>query len=343
MKKTLIAAALAAASIGAAHAQSNVRLYGLTDMFVGQFKDSALGSRQLVDSGGMTTSFWGFSGTEDLGGGLKAIVTLESFIRSDVGQTGRFPADGMFTRSAYVGLEGGFGRMQFGRNTTPYFLSTIIYNAFGDSFNFSPAVAHSYLNGYLLNDSGWNNSVSYGNKFGPVRTYLLYSLGLERISSAANNQAGRAAGGNVDFSSGPLSLNLAMQQVEVPAGGVVPEVLTKQTATLLSGAYLLGPARLTAQYQEIKNDTGPASLKHKSYQLGASVKAGPGNVLASFGNVKTTDNNPATADDKRDSWALGYNVFLSKRTDVYGAWYETKVDSTKVKQTTVGVGVRHRF
>jgi predicted porin len=341
MKKTLIAAAIAAASIGAAQAQQNVRLYGLTDMFVGQIKDSVAGSRQVVDSGGMTTSFWGFSGTEDLGGGLKAVMTLESFIRTDVGQTGRFPADGMFTRSAFIGLEGGFGRFTVGRNTTPYFLSTIIYNPFGDSFNFSPAVAHSYLNGYLLNDSGWNNSFAYSNRFGPVRASLLYSLGLERISTAANKQAGRAAGGSLDYGAGPLSLNLAMQQVEVPTGA--PEAITKQTATLLSGAYLLGPARLTAQYQEIKNETGPASLKHKSYQLGASVKAGPGSVLASFGNVKTTDNNPLTADDKRDSWALGYDYFLSKRTDVYAAWYETKVDSTKVKVTAVGVGIRHRF
>jgi predicted porin len=341
MKKTLIAAALAAASVGAAHAQSNVRLYGLSDVFVGQLKNSATGTSNVVDSGGMTTSFWGFSATEDLGGGLRAVMTLESFLRTDNGRTGRFDADGMFTRSSFVGLEGGFGRVTFGRNTTPYFLSTIIYNAFGDSFNFSPAVAHSYLNGYLLNDSGWNNSVNYTNRFGPVRVNLLHSLGQERISSAANKQAGRASGGNIDFGAGPLSLNLAMQQVEV-AGGA-PEAITKQTATLLSGAYVIGPARLTGQYQEMKNDTGPANLKHKSYQLGASIKAGPGSVLASFGNVKTTDNNAATADIKRDTWALGYDYFLSKRTDVYATWFETKVNTTGIKNTAMGVGIRHRF
>lgn len=341
MKKTLIAAALAAASIGAAHAQSNVRLYGISDVFVGQLKNSATGSTNVVDSGGMTTSFWGFSGTEDLGGGLKAVMTLESFLRTDVGRTGRFDADGMFTRSAFIGLEGGFGRVTFGRNTTPYFLSTIIYNSFSDSFNFSPSVAHTYLNGYLLNDSGWNNSVNYTNRFGPVRVNLLHSLGQERISSAANKQAGRATGGNIDFGAGPLSLNLAMQQVEVPSGA--PEVITKQTATLLSGAYVVGPARITAQYQEIKNDTPTIDVKHKSYQLGASIKAGPGSVLASFGNVKTSDNDPTTANSKRDTWALGYDYFLSKRTDVYAAWYETKVNTTGIKNTAVGVGIRHRF
>lgn len=341
MKKTLIAAALAAASIGAAHAQSNVRLYGLTDMWVGQVKNSALGTQMVANSGGMTTSYWGMGGTEDLGGGLKAVFALEGFIRTDEGNSGRFNGDPMFARSAYIGLESGLGRVQFGRNTTPYFLSTIIYNPFGDSFNFSPAVAHTYLNGYLLNDSGWSNSIGYNGSFGPVRARALYSLGQERISTAANKQAGRAMGGNLDYSAGPLSLNLAMQQVEV-AGGA-PEAITKQTATLLSGAYLLGPARITAQYQEMKNETGPASLKHKSYQIGASVKAGPGSVLASFGNVKTSDNNPATADIKRDSWALGYDYFLSKRTDIYTAWYETKLDSTNVKVKAVGVGIRHRF
>ena len=103
MKKTLIAATLAAASIGAAHAQSNVRLYGLTDMWVGQVKNSALGTQMVANSGGMTTSYWGMGGTEDLGGGLKAVFALEGFIRTDEGNSGRFNGDPMFARSAYIG------------------------------------------------------------------------------------------------------------------------------------------------------------------------------------------------------------------------------------------------
>lgn len=55
---------------GIAHAQSSVSLYGLADAFVGQVHPAgAAGNAWQVGSGGMTTSYWGMSGTEELGGG----------------------------------------------------------------------------------------------------------------------------------------------------------------------------------------------------------------------------------------------------------------------------------
>ena len=75
MKKNLIALSL---SIGGAllcatgaQAQSSVQLMGLTDVFVGSMKNAGdAGSSKVVNSGGMTTSWFGVKGTEDLGGGL---------------------------------------------------------------------------------------------------------------------------------------------------------------------------------------------------------------------------------------------------------------------------------
>jgi predicted porin len=343
MKKIALAAAIAALSVGsAAHAQSNASLYGLTDMFVGQLKTGGA-SATVADSGGMSTSYFGFGGSEDLGGGLKAVFAVESFMRMDVGAGGRFGAgptgDPLFTRNAYVGLENAMGRVAFGRQTTPYFLSTIIYNPFGDSFVFSPAVQQSFR-GYILGDSGWNNSLSYGGKFGPVRAYLLYSLGLERFDNATNKSANKAFGGNLDFSTGPLSLNLAYQTFDSPGG--TPEVITKQDATLLSAAYNLSMARLTGQYQMIKGTTPTTTKKDNSYQIGASIKAGPGNVLVSVGNVKTTLT--GAADVKRDTFAIGYDYFLSKRTDVYANYFQTKLNTAgATTDSAVGLGVRHRF
>ncbi len=345
MKKTVLAAALAALTLGTAQAQTSVRLYGLADAFAGNVKTSTPGasaSATKIDAGGMTTSYWGIGGTEDLGGGLKAVFAFESFMRNDTGELGRFNGDPAFARSSFVGLEGGFGRVSLGRHTTPYFISTIVYNPFGDSFSFSPAVMHSYR-GYLLNDSGWSNSVAYGGSFGPVRASLLYSLGLERTSDP-NRNAGRSLGGSLNYGQGPLGLNLAYQEVEVASG--TPEAITKQKAMLLSGSYDLSVAKLFLQYQELKDDRGAFNKKDKSYQIGASVPVGPGSVLASYGHVKTTDNDSTTADAKRDSWALGYDYFLSKRTDLYAAWFDTKLktgSTTASKSRAVGVGIRHRF
>lgn len=345
MKKTVLAAALAALSFGSAYAQSGPNLYGLADAFVGELKTATptTSSKALkVDAGGMSTSYWGIGGSEDLGGGLKAVYAIEGFLRNDTGELGRFTGDAALARNLYVGLEGGLGRVQLGRNTTPYFISTIVYNPFGDSFVFSPAIMHSYR-GYLLNDSGWNNSVGYSNQLGPVGGNLMYSAGLER-GTEPNRSAGRAFGGSLDYGSGPLGVNLAYQEVEVASG--TPEGITKQKAFLLSTAYDLGVAKLFGQYQEIRDDRGAFSKKDKSFQLGASVKAGAGNVLASYGNVKTSDNDASTADAKRDTWALGYDYYLSKRTDVYAAWFESKLKAggvTTSKNSAIGLGLRHRF
>ena len=52
----------------------------------------------------MTTSWFGVSGSEDLGGGLSALFTLQSFMRADTGASGRFGADTFWARNAFVGL-----------------------------------------------------------------------------------------------------------------------------------------------------------------------------------------------------------------------------------------------
>ena len=86
MKKSLIALAVLAAS-GAAMAQSSVTVYGRLDASVGSAKVGApgaalRGNTQMFNSN-MTSSRIGFRGTEDLGGGLKAIFALESNIQVD--------------------------------------------------------------------------------------------------------------------------------------------------------------------------------------------------------------------------------------------------------------------
>lgn len=109
MKKNLIALSL---SLGGAllcatgaQAQSSVQLMGLTDVFVGSMKNAGdAGSSKVVNSGGMTTSWFGFKGTEDLGGGLRANFALTSFIKVDSGSQGRFANDTFFSRDANVGL-----------------------------------------------------------------------------------------------------------------------------------------------------------------------------------------------------------------------------------------------
>ena len=149
---------------------SSVSLHGLLD--VSAYDKQLSGERKLktLQSGAMTTSRWGISGSEDLGGGLRAIFDLSSFIRVDTGASGRNDADPFFARLAYVGLSSDqFGSIRMGRVPTATFLSEVNFGAFLDSTNLGPYVLHTFQapatqpmitgNGFL--DSAWSNSISY--------------------------------------------------------------------------------------------------------------------------------------------------------------------------------------
>jgi predicted porin len=49
-----------------------------------------------------------------------------------------------------------------------------------------------------------------------------------------------------------------------------------------------------------------------------------------------------TPGNTRDTWTLGYDYNLSKRTDVYAMLMHDKI-TTFVSGTSYGFGIRHRF
>ncbi len=114
MKKTLMVAALSGVFATAAHAQSSVTLYGLIDAGL-TYTNNQGGSHNFKETSGQVNgSRWGLRGAEDLGGGLKAIFTLEngfSIANGTLGQGGR-----EFGRQAFVGLSSAqFGAVTLGR------------------------------------------------------------------------------------------------------------------------------------------------------------------------------------------------------------------------------------
>ena len=158
--KTLaLTAVLAGATLGAAsaQAQSSVTLSGLVDAYVGSMRMAGDSSRKTtVGSNGMTTSWFGLRGTEDLGNGLKAGFTFSSFLRPTLGKSGRFDTDTFWSRDANLSLSGGFGTVVLGRWMAPNFLPTILFNPFGDSFTFAPLVLHANVG--LFNGTGWTGT-----------------------------------------------------------------------------------------------------------------------------------------------------------------------------------------
>ena len=128
MKKKFIALAVLGAVAGAAQAQSAVTIYGIVDtgvtytnkVLLPSTTTRATGSKFSVDSGMLSGSRLGFKGTEDLGGGLKALFQLEMGFKNDTGtidgsNNGVANTNTLFRRLSVVGLSGNFGSILLGR------------------------------------------------------------------------------------------------------------------------------------------------------------------------------------------------------------------------------------
>ena len=357
---SLVVAVAATLAAGSALAQSSVSVEGLVDMSAGSIKYSGdTGSKLSVNSGGMTTSWLGFKGVEDIGNGLKVDFALTSFLQADNGQSGRFYGDTLFSRDANVGLSGDFGKVSLGRNLSPNFLPVVIFNPFGDSFNFSPLVLHTWVPSgnfgartwvnSAAGDSGWSNEIIYTTpNFNGLTANFHYQAGEQAGQTGVNN-----VGANILYFNGPLGLTAYYHQVQVgdPTPGAIVDAtstpinyasINYQKSYFIGGSYDLNVAKLFATYSSTKDDTtSTATMTDKTYSLGAKVPAAGGNVLLAFADTKRTGS-LVGADLSRDTFSAGYDYDLSKRTDVYAVAMSDKIN-TADRANSVAVGIRHKF
>lgn len=336
--KSLLALACLAALCGNAHAQSSVTLYGLVDVSAGSFQTAGNAKTKAVENGKMTTSYIGFRGIEDLGGGLSAKFTLESFLRADVGASGRSATDPFWARTASVGLaHAQVGTLTLGRNTTTMFVSSLGYNPFGDSFGFSPTIRQYFTDaarGGLYGDSGWSNSAMYVS---PTWSGLSVTA-----TVAAGEGAAGATGKNwstgLKYAVGGFSSMLVFQEVKNGVASI-PAGFEKQRAAQGNVSYDFKVAKLFGQYGKVKTDA-TADIDTSIFQVGTSVPVGPGAFLLSYGESKSEIGTAAAT--KRKTTSLGYDYKPSKRTDLYLVYMNDKL-TAKNDGNTVAVGMRTRF
>ncbi|WP_295956429.1 porin [Rhodoferax sp.] len=338
--KQWAASTIAAASVLAfatnAAAQTSVQLYGLVGTYVASIKRSDTVVRNsVVGSGGLTTSYFGLRGKDDLGGGLASVFQLENFFQPDTGGAGRSAKDPTaFSRSAWVGLQGDLGSLTLGRHTSPYYVAMQAVNPFQSSVVFSPLVLQSYVatfGGTLIGDTVWDNAVQYlSPKVGGVTGMVIYGVGEVLGNTAVNN-----AGLSLNYTSGLLVAVLSAQNVRTAA--VTPS--TGQRAYQAGFSYDFGKAKLYGSAQG--TDNAVTDIKTHTYQVGTSIPVtAAGAVLVSWAHTST--DNPKAASVNRNTAALGYDHFLSVRTDVYATYLYDKTSNQAVGNS-VGLGIRHRF
>ena len=83
-----------------------------------------------------TTSYIGFRGIEDLGGGLKAGFRLEQYANMENGATASangFVGSETYGRAANLWLEGGFGQFKMERFESPSYNATLAWSIVGNA------------------------------------------------------------------------------------------------------------------------------------------------------------------------------------------------------------------
>ncbi|WP_308610527.1 porin [Massilia frigida] len=100
-----------------AMAQSSVTVYGVADAALVKESGGVAGGVTKMVGGVEGGSRLGFRGTEDLGGGLAAIFTLEMGFNLDTGTSAQGGV--AFGRQAFVGLNSKAGALTLGRQYTP--------------------------------------------------------------------------------------------------------------------------------------------------------------------------------------------------------------------------------
>jgi predicted porin len=345
MKKALIGSALGLVALGA-HAQSSVTLYGIVDTGIGYQSSSAkLGS----NSGGasqvkMINGIWagsrfGLKGSEDLGGGTKAIFQLEEGFNS---ATGAESVTGlMFSRQAYVGLaNASYGTFTMGRQYTSYYTllstyspTTWLTGAYGahpgdiDSMdtlyraNNSLVYMSPSLHGLTVSGSyslgGNPGSFAAGQTWSAAAQYLYgpfgIAAGIQRIDNAAN--------GGTTWNSA-LSNNGAQAGVSAINNGF--QTAAKQQRVAVNGGYAFNSQwDVSFAYSNVQYAPGVNSFFHGTAIWntgGAVLHYKPITTLdlaVGYSYTRATQSNGITSAANYSQFNLSQYYSLSKRTGLY--------------------------
>ena len=354
MKKTLVALA-ALAVVGAASAQSSVTLYGTMDAaFTGVNGDTA--NRMGMLSSGIASSKLGFTGTEDLGGGLKANFKIEGSVNADSGAgagtntnnqaSGAAPAlaggQGLtFNRFSYVGLSGGWGEVRLGNDYISTFLIQVSVDPMGtngvsDALRMLAQGARVTGQATLANA---RNSIGYTTPViaGGLTANVQYWMG-----ENASNGAGAAASGSGDgyaisarYGNGPIFVGLGTQTTRGTASATTTGDFTSSS---LAASYNFGMAKVTYTFsrEAIDSPFGVAGtqLTNVTNHLGLVVPFGATNLKAVYGRSTMNTGAAVNPETVGTMIGLGADYALSKRTKLYAT--VARVSNDGVTQFTTG-------
>ncbi|RQZ06851.1 porin [Burkholderia sp. Bp9031] len=380
MKKKLLVLAICAPIGSAVYAQSTVTLYGIVDEGFNYTTNVAGSKSYELQSGYAQGSRWGLKGSEDLGGGLKAVFTLENGFDVNNGRLGQGGL--MFGRQAYVGLSSPtYGAVTLGRQYDALvdFLAQTTANGNWAGYLFS----HPYDNDNTDNSFRVNNTVKYtspafgGFQFGGTYSFSnntsfannrQYSVGAQYANGGllvaaaylqANNPSANAGGaistGDQNFIGSRVRVFGAGVNYTFSAATVGFAYTNSDVANPVSSVYVgaITPAGASA-----------SNLRFQNFEVNAKYQFTPALYAGAMYTYTRATLSQATGKRHPNYQSVGLmaDYSLSKRTDFYlqGAYQHAGGDATgsvldvayvpgasnvssNGNQLVVRAAIRHRF
>lgn len=287
-------------------------------------------------NGGIQDSRWGFRGTEDLGGGLKAFFTLESGFNIPTGQlnngagalAGNSPTQTtvsantslngqLFSRQAFVGLSSDtLGSVAFGRNYAPFYDIAVAYDPVQNSQLFSPLGFSGTIGGGggVSEDTRVDNSIKYKNKIGDFNFGALYKFG----GIAGNSTAEGGYTLNVGYEAGPFGIQGAYEYFKdalktgnSTVAGDISATDYNTSSFMLAGKYSFGEATIKAGFETY-------TLKAPSDSAASLGLVGSSLYGYTVGNATTF----ASADQKTDIWFVGGDYNFTPALNLAVGFYD---------------------
>lgn len=384
-----LVAALAALPSMPVAAQSSLGIYGAIDSGVLSISNTSSGTGYLPKAanpnghtlkqkdGGIGGSNFGFRGTEDLGGGLKAQFHLQGNVSTENGAVGGPNSSGgtsFFNQFATVGLSGAWGALKLGRQVSPLYYTMASTDARGGRYFGSSLTGLVGLNSASGAFIGNNSNPAFGTIYNdnavaytaPAWNHLtfnaLYAFGETGNGARANSQQVATVVYDADglklsglvYNGYGNNLPVATAAYTAATGNAAAGAAaakagfspTANTNRLYSAGalYHWSAYTVSASYFAARNPA-KAILPGGSYSLdmwtlGAGWKISPTLALsAGYYHIKDNTN----AGHRSSQLALGLDYLLSRRSTLYaeGAYTSNRgsnMNLSPVYATAVAAG-----
>jgi len=356
MKLRTLAAAISAGLAVPAMAQ-NVTVSGVFKPgFEVTKRTGQNGQNQVVDN----SSRFILSGSEDLGGGLRAIFQVDTRFATD-NTTGQQASDGgAGTRTAteigngntWAGITGPWGELRVGKNDLHYNEMGVLLDG---STNLAGNLEASASAGILSQVTGNGaaartiamatrtpNLIKYDSpKMGPWTFTAAYSssIGASATGGATDTRDGAGGASNAAKTNGGSANNLVARYAQGPFSAVgsywTAKTENRQTAgdidqrgIVIGGRVTLGATRLSAVYNDSQTKT-VAGVRNQRTAYGVSLDHDLSSSMILHFNYSVAGNlevdNVTAENTGADHMTLGVSYLLSKRTSA--GFYWTKLDN----------------